>query len=116
MTPIRSSEMANAWVVRELGTPDKLRFETLPSAPSPGELVRIRVRAAAVNFFDLLQVGGTYQVKPELPFVPGAEVAGEVEAAPASSGFERGGRVLAAVSEDGTRRVGYPAVTHAEPD
>src|SRR5438270_7075944 len=116
MTPIRSSEMANAWVVRELGTPDKLRFETLPSAPSPAELVRIRVRAAAVNFFDLLQIGGTYQVKPELPFVPGAEVAGEVEAAPAGSGFEPGDRVLAAVSQDGTQRGGYTEVTHAEPD
>jgi len=108
--------MANAWVVRELGTPDKLRFETLPSAPSPAELVRIRVRAAAVNFFDLLQIGGTYQVKPELPFVPGAEVAGEVEAAPAGSGFEPGDRVLAAVSQDGTQRGGYTEVTHAEPD
>src|SRR5438876_4851697 len=116
MTPIRSSEMPNAWVVRELGTPDKLRFETLPSAPSPAELVRIRVRAAAVNFFDLLQIGGTYQVKPELPFVPGAEVAGEVEAAPAGSGFEPGDRVLAAVSQDGTQRGGYTEVTHAEPD
>ena len=108
--------MPKAWVVRELGTPDKLSFETLQAAPSPAELVRIRVRAAAVNFFDLLQIGGRYQVKPELPFVPGAEVAGEVEAAPAGSGFEPGDRVLAAVSQDGMQRGGYTEVTHAEPD
>src|SRR5207244_6390378 len=116
MTPIRSSEMPNAWVVRELGTPDKLRFETLPSAPSPAELVRIRVRAAGVNFFDLLQIGGTYQVKPDLPFVPGAEVGGEVEVAPPESGFEAGDRVLAVVSQEGLHRGGYTEVTHADPD
>src|SRR5437588_12587512 len=115
MTPIRSSEMANAWVVRELGTPDKLRFETLPSAPSPAELVRIRVRAAAVNFFDLLQIGGTYQVRPELPFVPGAEVAGDVEAAPRGSGLRPGDTVFAVVSQLGLHRGGYTEVTHAEP-
>jgi NADPH2:quinone reductase len=48
-------------------------------APGPGE-VRIKVRAAAVNFPDLLQTRGEYQHKPTLPFIPGMEVAGEVEA------------------------------------
>jgi len=48
-------------------------------APGPGE-VRVRVRAAAVNFPDLLQTRGEYQHKPPLPFVPGLEIAGEVEA------------------------------------
>lgn len=48
-------------------------------APGPGE-VRLRVRAAAVNFPDLLQTRGEYQHKPPLPFIPGMEVAGEVEA------------------------------------
>lgn len=48
-------------------------------APGPGE-VRVRVRAAAVNFPDLLMTGGGYQLKPELPFTPGLEFAGEVEA------------------------------------
>src|SRR5437763_16497169 len=108
--------MPKAWVVRELGSPDGLRFEDIDWSSPPDGLVRIRVQASAVNFFDLLQIGGTYQVKPELPFVPGAEVAGEVEAAPAGSGFEPGDRVLAAVSQDGTQRGGYTEVTHAEPD
>ncbi|WOF44717.1 NADPH:quinone oxidoreductase family protein [Sphingopyxis indica] len=48
-------------------------------APGPGE-VRVRVRAAAVNFPDLLMTNGGYQLKPELPFTPGLEFAGEVEA------------------------------------
>jgi NADPH2:quinone reductase len=55
--------------VKEIETP----------VPQPGE-VRIRVRAAAVNFPDLLQTRGEYQHKPDLPFISGMELAGEVEA------------------------------------
>src|SRR3546814_16988831 len=47
--------------------------------PGPGE-VRVRVRAAAVNFPDLLMTRGGYQLKPELPFTPGLEFSGEVDA------------------------------------
>ncbi|MFD3263908.1 NADPH:quinone oxidoreductase family protein [Phenylobacterium ferrooxidans] len=56
-------------VLKEIETPE----------PRPGE-VRIKVRAAAVNFPDLLQTRGEYQHKPALPFIPGMEIAGEVEA------------------------------------
>lgn len=48
-------------------------------APGLGE-VRVRVRAAAVNFPDLLQTRGEYQHRPQLPFIPGMEIAGEVDA------------------------------------
>ncbi len=49
--------------------------------PSPGAgEVRVRVRAAAVNFPDLLQTRGEYQHRPALPFTPGLEMAGEVDA------------------------------------
>jgi NADPH2:quinone reductase len=48
-------------------------------APGPGE-VRVRVKAAAVNFPDLLMTRGEYQHKPDLPFTPGLEMAGEVDA------------------------------------
>jgi NADPH:quinone reductase len=47
--------------------------------PGAGE-IRVRVKAAAVNFPDLLQTRGEYQHKPPLPFIPGMEVAGEVDA------------------------------------
>lgn len=47
--------------------------------PGPGE-VRVRVRAAAVNFPDLLMTRGGYQLKPDLPFTPGLEFSGEVDA------------------------------------
>jgi len=64
--------------------------------PGPGE-VRVRVRAAAVNFPDLLMTRGAYQLKPELPFVPGLEFAGEVDALGADvQGWARGDAVVGA--------------------
>jgi len=69
-----------AVVCRELGPPEKLVLdERDASPPGPGE-VRIAVRACGVNFVDGLLVQGLYQIKPQPPFVPGGEVAGEVEA------------------------------------
>jgi NADPH2:quinone reductase len=67
-----------AVLCRWLGPPEALVLADLPrQALRPGE-VRIAVRAAGVNFPDLLQVAGDYQHKPPLPFVPGFEVAGEI--------------------------------------
>lgn len=56
-------------VVKEVPTPK----------PGPGEVL-VRVRASAVNFPDLMQTRGDHQHKPQVPFVPGMELAGEVEA------------------------------------
>ncbi len=64
----------------EWGMPDKLRLVELPSPePKAGE-VRIKVSAAGVNFPDALIVQKKYQVQPELPFTPGTEIAGVVDA------------------------------------
>jgi NADPH2:quinone reductase len=60
---------------------------------SPGEGVVVEVRAAGVSFPELLQTRGEYQMKPDLPFVPGSEVAGVVRSA--SEGFAPGDRVAA---------------------
>ncbi|HEY0570463.1 MAG TPA: alcohol dehydrogenase catalytic domain-containing protein, partial [Enterovirga sp.] len=58
--------------------PDDLRIEEISSrSPEPGE-VRIRVRAAAVNFADSLMISNQYQHKPPLPLIPGMEAGGEV--------------------------------------
>ena len=62
---------------------------------TPGEGVLVDVKAAGVSFPDVLQTRGLYQLKPELPFVPGSEVAGTVISAPADSGLEQGERVMA---------------------
>jgi NADPH2:quinone reductase len=105
-----------AWVVRRLGGPDDLSLEELPAPPAQDGLVQIAVRASAVNFFDLLELEGTYQVKPELPFVPGAEVAGVVRQAPVGSGFKEGDRILAQVQQRGLDMGGYTELTQASPD
>ena len=64
----------------EWGAPDKLILADLPlPEPGPGQ-VRIRIAAAGVNFPDALIVQKKYQLQPKLPFVPGTEVAGTVDA------------------------------------
>src|ERR1700735_5849036 len=68
-----------AWRVHAWGEPEAMSFEDIPMPePGPGE-VRIRNHAAGLNFFDILQVQGKYQIKPPFPFTPGAEVAGIVD-------------------------------------
>ena len=69
-----------AWTCTELSGPDALTWQDSPSPePAKGE-VRIAIKAASLNFPDLLIVQGKYQMRPPLPFVPGAEFAGVVEA------------------------------------
>ena len=101
--------------MRRNGPPESMSFEDLPDGPVPPGAVRVAVQASAVNFFDSLVVAGTYQQKPELPFVPGAEVAGTVVAAPAESGFVPGDRVLAQVRWSGINGGGYAEVAHTRP-
>ena len=68
-----------AIVLRETGGPDKLEVAEVPD-PEPGEgEVVLQVRAAGVNFADVLVRQGRYPQPPELPTIPGSEVAGEVD-------------------------------------
>jgi len=61
------------------GTPDDLELADIPPpTPGPGQAV-VRVKAAALNFFDLLIIAGKYQHKPPFPFSPASEFAGIVE-------------------------------------
>ena len=70
--------MPRAVLCRKLGTPEDLVLEELEPAPlAPGQ-IRVAIRAAGINFPDLLMVAGLYQHKPPLPFVPGLEAAGTV--------------------------------------
>ena len=69
-----------AVVCKAWGPPDSLVVEQLPDPlPGPGEVV-VEVKAAGVNFPDVLTVQGKYRLKPPLPFVPGNEFAGIVRA------------------------------------
>lgn len=69
-----------ALLCEALGPAETLVIRELPEPkPGPGEIA-IRVKAAALNFFDTLVIQGRYQVKPPLPFSPSAECAGVVTA------------------------------------
>ncbi|MDV7085244.1 NADPH:quinone oxidoreductase family protein [Rhodococcus sp. IEGM 248] len=97
-----------AVVVTELSGPGGMTLQDIPEPAADG-LVLIDVKASGVCFPDLLISYGKYQLGPELPFVPGAEVAGVVVSAPAGSGFEPGRRVLAASQVGGyAERVAVP--------
>jgi NADPH:quinone reductase len=70
--------------------------EPEPSHPlTPGRGVVVEVHAAGVSFPELLQTRGEYQIKPDLPFVPGSEVGGVVRTAPESASVRPGDRVAA---------------------
>ena len=86
-----------AMLCREYGPPESLELTELPDpTPGPGEAV-VRVRAAAVNFPDVLFVLGGYQVKVPPPFAPGSEFAGEVIAVGDDAGVTVGQRVSGSV-------------------
>jgi NADPH2:quinone reductase len=69
-----------AWLCENPVGVDALNWKELPTPqPGPGQVL-IRIQAASLNFPDLLIVQNKYQMKPELPFVPGSEYAGTIEA------------------------------------
>ena len=85
-----------AVLCKTFGPPESLVVEDVPSPqPGPGEVV-ITVKAASVNFPDVLIIQDKYQVKPPLPFSPGSEVAGFVKAiGEGVTGVQPGDRVMA---------------------
>jgi len=91
-----------ALVCEAYGPIDTLVVKDVPSpVPGPKQLL-IKVKAAAVNFPDALMVQGLYQVKPPLPFTPGAEISGIVEAVGAEvMHYKAGDRVIAMVGQGG---------------
>ena len=84
-----------ALMCTRLGKPEDLSLETLADpAPGPGQAL-VKVHVAALNFFDTLIIAGRYQVKPSLPFSPGGEACGTIEAlGPGVEGFAVGDRVV----------------------
>ncbi len=84
-----------AIVCNRLGDPSVLQLEERPSRnPGNGE-ARVKLRAAALNFPDILMIAGGYQVKPALPFIPGIEAAGEiVETGGEAGSWKVGDRVI----------------------
>jgi NADPH:quinone reductase-like Zn-dependent oxidoreductase len=91
-----------ALLSHEPGGPETLRLEDIPDPkPGPDELL-VRVRACAINYPDVLIIEDKYQLKPQRPFAPGSEIAGDVEAVGKSvEGWSVGDRLIAAVGFGG---------------
>lgn len=70
----------NAIVVHEFGGPEVLRFEDIPTPTPAAGQVLVRIYAAGVNPYDTYMRNGTYAVKPPLPYTPGSDGGGVVEA------------------------------------
>jgi NADPH:quinone reductase len=76
----RANSIMKAILCTHFGPPDELELKDIPApVPGPGEAV-VAIKAAALNFFDLLIIAGKYQHKPPFPFSPASEFAGIVEA------------------------------------
>jgi NADPH2:quinone reductase len=108
-----------AVLCKAFGPPESLVVEDVPSpTPGPGEVV-MSVKAASVNFPDVLIIQNKYQVKPPLPFSPGSELAGVVKAVgDGVTGIAPGDRLMACtgygafaeeVLVDATRLLAIPA-------
>jgi NADPH2:quinone reductase len=108
-----------AVVVDRWMEPRELAVAEVPEPETRPGTLKLEVRAAGCNFFDILMVQGRYQVKPPFPFVPGAEVAGVVrEVGAGVRGFAPGDRVLATAGLGGFAEVALApaAAAHRLPD
>ena len=91
-----------AVLCKELGPPEKLVVEQVPSLRAGKSQVVVSVKAAGVNFPDILIIQGKYQFKPEPPFSPGGEVAGVIkEIGDGVMRLKPGDRVIAASTYGG---------------
>ena len=85
-----------AVVCEAFGGPEVLALRELPDPPPPGPAeLQVRIRARGVQYVDVLMLAGKYQFRPEPPFIPGGEGAGEIVAiGPDVAGFKPGDRVM----------------------
>ena len=101
----------HAWLCENPIGVDALTWKELPTPEPQADEVRVAIRAASLNFPDLLIVQNKYQMKPALPFVPGSEYAGVVEAVGADVKHLKVGDAVAAFG--GTGGFGTHAIVKA---
>ena len=101
----------HAWLCEQPTGVDALQWQELPT-PEPGpQQVRVAIRAASLNFPDILIVQNKYQFKPDPPFVPGSEYAGVIEAVGAEVKGLKAGMSVAVIG--GTGGFGTHAIADA---
>ena len=89
--------------VREFGAPEVMKLEEIPAPKPEAGQILVRVKAAGVNPADTYMRSGAYAIKPPLPYTPGMDAAGTIEAVGAGvTKFKPGDRVYTAHSVSGT--------------
>ncbi len=106
-----------AVVCEAFGGPETLALRDVPDPPPPGPgQVQVRIRARGVQYVDVLQLAGKYQVRPEPPFIPGSEAAGEVVAVgPGVPRFAPGDPVISRHPTGAFAELGNAAETACDP-
>jgi NADPH:quinone reductase-like Zn-dependent oxidoreductase len=91
-----------ALLSHQAGGPETLRVDDVPELQAKAGELLVRVRACAINYPDVLIIEDRYQLKPQRPFAPGGEIAGEVIAAGEGvTGWAAGDRLIAALGFGG---------------
>ncbi len=106
-----------AAVCEAFGGPEMLALREVPDPPQPGAgELRLRILARGVQYVDVLMLAGQYQFRPEPPFVPGSEAAGEVLAlGEGVSGFKIGDRVMCRLKLGACAEQGLAQVEDCDP-
>ena len=102
-----------AMVCEAFGGPEVLALRDVPAPPPPGPgEVQVRIAARGVQYVDVLQLAGKYQVRPEPPFIPGREAAGVIAAiGPGVARFRVGDRVMCRLETGALAELGNAKVT-----
>ncbi|BAT61788.1 alcohol dehydrogenase [Variibacter gotjawalensis] len=93
-----------AVLCEEFCTPEQLKIADIADPVAEVGQVVVGIKAVGLNFFDILQIAGKYQIKPPFPFSPGAEIAGVVESVGEGvTSLKKGDRVMGSVGHNGAR-------------
>ena len=104
-----------AIVAREFGGPDVLKLEEVPDPSAGNGQVRVRIHAVGVNPYDTYMRAGGYAIKPELPYIPGADAAGVIDqVGPGVTGVIAGHRVYISGTALGKAHGAYAALAVCE--
>src|SRR5579864_4556656 len=106
-----------AVVCEAFGGPEVLALREVPDPPPPGPgEVQVRIRARGIQYVDVLMLAGKYQFRPEPPFIPGNEGAGEIVAVgPGVTRFRPGDRVMSRHRLGAFAELANAATEHCDP-
>jgi NADPH2:quinone reductase len=106
-----------AIVAREFGGPEVLKLEDIPEPAAGNGQVRVRVHAIGVNPYDTYMRAGGYAIKPELPYIPGADAAGVIDQIGGGvAGWKAGARVYVSGTAAGKAHGAYAPLVICNPD